>query len=214
MEFSGRSACRAIAAIVFGASLLAVSAQAQERRGLREHERERFHTPHWVLDDRYHHNHYYPSLGYSITILPAGNIAVSFRSGRFFFHSGVWYQPAPAGYIVVRPPAGVVVPLLPPAYATVWIGGVPYYYANDIYYVQAPGGYAVAAPPMEAMQGAVAQPQSPLAPPPPAGAAQSAPAQPAAGTWYYCDSAKAYYPYVTSCNEAWRPVPSSPPPAR
>ncbi|MBL8452839.1 MAG: hypothetical protein JNK97_08835 [Zoogloea sp.] len=38
-----------------------------------------------------------------------------------------------------------------------------------------------------------------------------APAAPAAQNWYYCDSAKAYYPYVESCAEGWRAVPSTPP---
>ena len=214
MKFPGRFSRGALAAIVLGASLFAVSVQAQERRGGREHERERFHTPHWVLDERYRHNHYYPSVGYSIAILPAGNIAISFRSGRFFFHSGVWYQPAPSGYVVVRPPVGILVPVLPPAYATVWIGGVPYYYANEIYYSQAPGGYAVAAPPVEAMQGPAVQPQPPSVPPPQAGTAPGSPAQPSPGTWYYCESAKSYYPYVSACGEGWRPVPATPPPAR
>lgn len=37
------------------------------------------------------------------------------------------------------------------------------------------------------------------------------PATPAAQNWYYCDSAKAYYPYVESCAEGWRAVPSTPP---
>lgn len=147
---------------------------------MRDHERERFHTPHWVLDDRYHHNHFYPSIGYSLTILPAGHIGISHGRGRFFYHSGVWYQPGPSGYVVVRPPVGVVAPVLPPAYAAVWAGGAPYYYANDICYVQAPG----------------------------------APAQPAAGTWYYCESAKGYYPYVATCNEGWRSVPATLPQAR
>ena len=27
--------------------------------------------------------------------------------------------------------------------------------------------------------------------------------------WYYCPSARAYYPYVSSCPEAWVPVPAS-----
>jgi hypothetical protein len=156
-----------------------------------------------VLDERYHHNHFYPSIGYSLTILPAGHIGVSHGRGRFFYHSGVWYQPGPSGYVVVRPPVGVVVPVLPPAYATVWAGDAPYYYANDIYYVQAPGGYAVAAPPIEAAQEPLPQPQAP-----------GAPAQPAAGTWYYCESAKGYYPYVATCNEGWRSVPATPPQAR
>jgi hypothetical protein len=35
-----------------------------------------------------------------------------------------------------------------------------------------------------------------------------APAPP--GYWYYCQSAQAYYPYVTSCPEAWIPVLPSP----
>lgn len=29
--------------------------------------------------------------------------------------------------------------------------------------------------------------------------------------WYYCASAKTYYPYVVSCPEGWRAVPATPP---
>lgn len=32
-----------------------------------------------------------------------------------------------------------------------------------------------------------------------------------ANIWYYCTSAKAYYPYVSSCPEPWHPVPATPP---
>jgi hypothetical protein len=28
--------------------------------------------------------------------------------------------------------------------------------------------------------------------------------------WYYCDSARAYYPYVQQCYEGWRAVPTNP----
>jgi len=35
--------------------------------------------------------------------------------------------------------------------------------------------------------------------------------QPQAANWYYCDSAKGYYPYVAQCAEGWRAVPSVPP---
>jgi hypothetical protein len=28
--------------------------------------------------------------------------------------------------------------------------------------------------------------------------------------WYYCDSARTYYPYVSSCPEGWRAVPATP----
>jgi len=165
---------------------------------------EPYRTPHWEFDDRFHHDHFYPALGYSVGVLPPGNVALSFGGGRYFFHAGVWYQPMGAGFAVVRPPMGIVAPFLPPAYTTVWVGGVPYYYANDSYYALAPGGYAVVPPP--------ADPST--APPPQAAVAPSQPqAAPApAGNWYYCDSAKSYYPNVSQCAEGWRTVPSTPPP--
>ena len=86
----------------------------------------------------------------------------------------------------------------------VYVGDVPYYYANDVYYVAQPGGYAVSEPPAVAA--------APVAPPPQALPPQAGPApQEAPGTWYYCESAKAYYPYVGECKEGWRPVPATPP---
>ncbi|HET7198364.1 MAG TPA: DUF6515 family protein [Burkholderiales bacterium] len=175
----------------------ACAAQAEPRREAREHAR--YATPHWVFDARYHHDHYYPAVGYHVDVLPPGNIAVHFRSGNFWFHSGVWYQHVGPRYVVVRPPAGIIVPVLPPAYAVVYYGGVPYYYADDIYYVQQPTGYEVVAPPPDPAQAAA----------PGAGA----PPAPASGTWYYCDSAKSYYPYVALCPEGWKSVPATPPPA-
>jgi hypothetical protein len=54
-------------------------------------------------------------------------------------------------------------------------------------------------------------------PPPPApqaGSPAAAATQPATGMWYYCESAKGYYPYVSECKEGWRPVPASPPQSR
>ncbi len=99
------------------------------------------------LDDRYHHNHYYPPRGYSTRVLPAGSISVGFGGGNYFFHGGVWFRPAANRFVVIAPPIGIVVPMLPPAYATLWIGGAPYYYANGVYYAIVPQGYAVVAPP-------------------------------------------------------------------
>jgi hypothetical protein len=37
------------------------------------------------------------------------------------------------------------------------------------------------------------------------------PNSPSTSNWYYCDSAKGYYPYVTQCPEPWRMVPAVPP---
>ena len=196
--------------------LIASTAQAQERREMREHER--FRTPHMIYDSRFHHNHYYPTLGYAVPVLPPGHLVIGFRGGRFYFHGGVWYQQGPGGYIVARPPLGVIVPVLPPAYATVWVAGVPYFYANDIYYVSAQGGYAVAAPPMEPAQAPVQPPMQASPPPGPSPQAASpalgAPVQAAPGNWYYCESAKGYYPYVAECKEEWRAVPATPPQMR
>src|SRR3954470_3127936 len=174
-------------ATVIAACLFSSLAHAQRR----EFEREHYRTPHVVYDDRFHHNHYYPRVGYGVAVLPPGNIALTYRGGgRYFFHGGVWYAPGPTGYIVTRPPVGIIVPVLPPAYSTVYISGAPYYYANDIYYAPAPGGYAVAQPPADAP---VAQ-----TPPP---AAAPAPQGPTATTWYYCESSKSFYPYVSQCGE-------------
>jgi hypothetical protein len=183
------------------APLMAGTAQAQERR----YER----NPHWVYDSRFHHNHYYPAAGYAVTVLPSGNVGIAFRGGRYFYHSGVWFRPGGSGYVVVRPPVGIAVAALPVGYATVWSRGVPYYYANDVYYMQGPGGYVVAEAPPDAM--APEQVPPPMAYPPQAGAAPAAPPQPVPGNWYYCESAKGYYPYVPECREGWRTVPAAPP---
>jgi hypothetical protein len=189
-------------ALVIAATLACASAaQAQERRLVREHER--FATPHWVYDDRFHHNRYYPARGYVVDVLPPGNIAIGFRGAQLWFHSGVWYQRSGPRYVVVQPPVGVIVPALPPGYTIVYSGGVPYYYANDVYYMQQPTGYEVVSPPAVATQAApVAAAQPPAV----------TPGAQAPGVWYYCESTKGYYPYVAQCAEGWKTVPASPPP--
>ncbi len=210
MEIFLSRPARAVAAFV-AAVVCVSSAYSQERRERREGERreiqrERFHTDHWVFDHRFNHNHYYPQFGYSIPVLPAGHVALTFRGNPFFFHSGVWYRRGGSGFVVVRPPVGIIVPILPPAYSTVVVGSVPYYYANDVYYVEAPGGYAVAEPPPGVDEAAAL-----VASPPQAGPS-AAPS--ASATWYYCESSKTYYPYVSECKEGWRAVPATPPQAR
>jgi hypothetical protein len=215
-----RLAAAGIVALSLGL-LLTGTANAQERRERRHEMGEPYRAPHWIYDDRYHHSHYYPAIGYSVATLPPGYITLGFGNRRFFFHGGVWFAPSTGGFAVVRPPVGVIVPTLPPAYTAVWIAGVPYYYANDIYYTAAPGGYVVAAPPAgtgytEAPAAPpIPQAAPPAAPPVPQAAPPANPSpQSAGGTWYYCDSAKAYYPYVPECKEAWRPVPANPPQTR
>jgi len=193
-----------------GAALLAVLclfvslAHAQPRAERHEVRREHFSTPHWTYDSRFHHDHYYPQIGYSVAALPANRVAVTFRGSPYFFHSGVWYRRSGPAFVVIRPPVGIIVPVLPPAYSTVWVGGLSYYYANDAFYEQAEGGYSVVAPPA----GYVEQGDAAL-PPAQAGAPVASPT--GGAIWYYCDSSKTYYPYVSECKEGWREVPATPP---
>ena len=84
-----------------------------------------------------------------------------------------------------------------------WIvGGVYYWYPRAVYPYPDPfvPPVFIEQPPAVA---AVPQP-APPAPPP-----QSQP-QGAAGTWYYCDAARSYYPYVGDCPGGWRAVPAVP----
>ncbi|HET7765229.1 MAG TPA: DUF6515 family protein [Burkholderiales bacterium] len=187
-----------VVAVALGLMCLASVAHAQARHDVR---REHFSTPHWRYDNRFHHDHYYPQLGYPVRALPSSRIAITFRGSPFFFHAGVWYRPSGATFIVVRPPIGIVVPVLPPSYATIWVGTEPYYYADDVFYQQTNEGYAVVAPP----SGYVEQDA-----PPPQAVAPAAP-QAGSGTWYYCESSKTYYPYVSECKEGWKEVPATPP---
>lgn len=197
-------------------ALSAAGAHAQERHDRHEaweHERWEHRDerhPEWegrhevnrdvFFDNRFHHGHYYPTVGIGVNVMPPGAIGIDFGRNRFFFHGGVWYRPVGGTFVVIRPPVGIVVPVLPPAYATVWVGRTRYFYANETYYLPANDGYVV----VDAPAGAV------LEAPPPAPASYGAPA-PTPGMWYYCDSARAYYPYVGQCPEPWRAVPANPP---
>ncbi|GAA0411476.1 hypothetical protein GCM10008969_37880 [Pseudomonas veronii subsp. inensis] len=53
-----------------------------------------------------------------------------------------------------------------------------------------------------------ANPPAVVIEPAPAAATPPAPSVP---NWYYCDSARGYYPTVRQCPEAWRLVPATPP---
>ena len=135
-----------------------------------EHDVRRYHSPHWELDTRHSHNHYYPARDYVVTALPPEPLHLVFGGNHFYFKAGVWFRPAGANYIVVTPPVGVAIPVLPRSYTTLWVAGVPYYYANGVYYGQTPGvpGYTVVPPPpgyeSAPMQPAVSPPL-PAAPP-------------------------------------------------
>jgi hypothetical protein len=156
----------------------------------------------WVRDSRHGHARFYPSIGYSVASLPPAHVSVGYSGSRYYFHYGTWYRPGPAGYVVVRPPLGIVVPVMPPFFTSLWFGSTLYYYANDIYYLPVAGGYAVVDPPAEQV---VVPAQAAPAPAPEAGGPYPE------GTWYYCEAAGNFHPYVTECPEGWQPVPAVPP---
>src|SRR5258706_4070374 len=113
----------------------------------RHESREPFRTEHWTFDDRFHHDHFYPALGYGIATLPYGNVGIGFGPDRFFYQAGVWYQPSGAGYVVVQPPVGIVAPALPPAYTTVNVAGAPPYFPDRAPLNFTPRGRSRAQPP-------------------------------------------------------------------
>jgi len=136
------------ALLVLGPVPLAHADRDQDHRGRYEQRDRRddrrddkpYRSKHWVLDSRFHHNHYYPAPGYSITTLPPGYLDIGIHDRRLFFRAGVWFRPVGNRYVVVAPPYGSVIPVLPPAYSTLWLRSTPYYYANGVYYGAAPRG--------------------------------------------------------------------------
>ncbi len=203
----------------FGLAFVLLSGLALAEDGHDRHERGDRRGVYF--DEHYHHRHYYPAIGFSMPLLPAESLALTFNGGRIFFNAGVWYRPMGSGFVVVRPPVGIAIPMLPPGYSTVWSGSSPYYYANETYYSATPNGYVVVAPPTGPVNetppqtyiSAPPQATPPATSPPPVSDNQAS-HPPAAGYWYYCESSKAYYPYVNECREGWRQVPANPPPAQ
>lgn len=105
--------------------------------------------------------------------------------------------------------AGVAANAYAGGHVGVWIGG-PVYYPYP--YPAAPAPYYYYPPPP-----VVVAPAAPAAPVQYVEQGQPA-ADPGApiqqpGMWYYCEPARAYYPYVKQCASAWRTVPAAPPPS-
>lgn len=162
---------RVLSASMLGIALLGAQAAPEGHRGERppggdgrHGDRPPGQTPRGQWWDGAHgHAHYYPAPGYGVRGLPPGAHSVWWSGARYAFHEGIWYSPAPHGYVVVRPPFGVVVPVLPIFRTVVVIGGLTYLYANGVYYREVVGGgYEVVPPPV----GPGGEPQPAIAPSP------------------------------------------------
>ena len=53
-----------------------------------------------------------------------------------------------------------------------------------------------------------------VSPPAPPVYVEQQQAAPQAGYWYYCETARGYYPYVKDCPGGWKAVPPAPAPAQ
>lgn len=105
----------------------------------------------YVLDNRHHHNRYYPKRGYVTKALPRGHVVVPYHKKRYHFYNGSWYLSSGSSFSVVLPPVGLTVSVLPRHYSTIWVGSVPYYYAAGTYYNWLPERrtYVVVEPPAQ-----------------------------------------------------------------
>jgi len=161
--FIYRTLCVVVLTICFVIGGGFVPVRAERGHG---YDRDRYYSPHWELDVRHRHDHFYPARGYVVPALPPGYLAFTFGGQRFFFRSGVWFRAQGSQFVVVQPPVGIRLGILPPSYTTIWIGGVPYYYANGIYYSAVPNTseYVVVAPP-PGYETAMPQPAPAQAPP-------------------------------------------------
>ncbi|MEO7938827.1 MAG: hypothetical protein ABIR55_09405, partial [Burkholderiaceae bacterium] len=48
------------------------------------------HAPPLWLDQRYHHDHYYPPRGYMMPALPRSSIGIRIGGAQLYFNAGVW----------------------------------------------------------------------------------------------------------------------------
>jgi len=67
-----------------------------DERGFRHHE---------FMDSRHGHNHYYPSRGLFIEVLPIGYLDVFYGNARYYFQGGVWYRPQDGASSLLRLPS-------------------------------------------------------------------------------------------------------------
>jgi hypothetical protein len=72
--------------------------------------------------------------GHVVKVLPSAARRVPWQQQRYHYHEGIWYRPASAGWVVVRPPRGIRVPHLPDFARAVLLGGLVYWVVNDVYY--------------------------------------------------------------------------------
>lgn len=74
------------------------------------------------------------AIGAAVTAPPRGYRTIYYGGAPYAYYGGVFYQPAPSGYIVVTPPVGATVPMLPPGAVVALVNGISYYSFEGYYY--------------------------------------------------------------------------------
>jgi hypothetical protein len=77
----------------------------------------------------------YPPIGRQVRVLPDAHQSIRIGTSSYFYHLGVFYRPAPQGYIVIGAPLHARVRQLPPGYISFVLGTRRYFYVNFTYYL-------------------------------------------------------------------------------
>jgi hypothetical protein len=124
------------------------------------------------------------------TLMLAATLVAGLATSSGALAHGVYVAPPRVGVYF----GGAWGPYWGPGYPYYW--GPRYYYPPSYYYYPPPAYYPHQ-PPVY-----IEREEQPAQPAP----------QESSQWWFYCPSAKAYYPYVRECPEPWQRVPAQPPP--
>ncbi len=82
-----------------------------------------------------HYNHYGPSFGFRLSILPFGYNTIYFGPSPYYYNDGIFYRPySSGGYEVTPPPIGATVPHLPTGAKLTMIDGQKYFELGGTFY--------------------------------------------------------------------------------
>jgi hypothetical protein len=86
--------------------------------------------------------------GQVVDALPASAVRISANGDTVYYADGVYFRPAPTGFVVIRAPLGVIVPALPDGATRVTHAGPALWYDRGAFYAeQADGaGYRAVSP--------------------------------------------------------------------
>lgn len=75
-------------------------------------------------------------IGHRIHILPNKHKSMTVRGIKYFYHAGVFYQRASAGFVVVTSPVGAHINALGRGFISFQVGARRYFHVNATYYIR------------------------------------------------------------------------------